>query len=70
MVGVVGNDCRNHAVPGWYKGTMGYHIDGGRIFDPENYLLSGVECKSKIIIRPGMKYSKYGQQVTFLYILV
>ena len=35
-VGVVGDDYGNHAMPGWFKGTVGYHIDDGRMFDAEN----------------------------------
>ena len=23
-------------MPGWFNGTVGYHIDDGRIFDAEN----------------------------------
>lgn len=35
-VGVVGKDFGNHALPGWCNGTVGYHIDDGRIFDANN----------------------------------
>jgi len=35
-VGVVGKDYGNHALPGWLCGTVGYHIDDGRIFDAAN----------------------------------
>ncbi|XP_073258533.1 uncharacterized protein [Porites lutea] len=35
-IGVVGNDYGYHAMPGWLKGTVGYHIDEGKIFDAEN----------------------------------
>ena len=35
-MGVVGEDYGNHALPGWLKGTVGYHIDEGKIFDANN----------------------------------
>lgn len=35
-MGIVGKDYGNHALPGWSNGTVGYHIDDGRIFDAEN----------------------------------
>ena len=35
-MGVVGEDCGNHALPGWLKGSVGYHIDEGKIFDANN----------------------------------
>ncbi|XP_078372507.1 uncharacterized protein LOC144656151 isoform X5 [Oculina patagonica] len=31
-VGVVGKNYGNHAMPGWLDGTVGYHIDDGKIF--------------------------------------
>ena len=36
-------------MPGWCKGTVGYHIDDGRIFDAENPTM-GKEYKGEIII--------------------
>ena len=26
----------NHSMPGWSKGTVGYHVDDGKIFHAEN----------------------------------
>ena len=48
-VGVVGNDYGNHAMPGWFNGTVGYHIDDGKIFDAENPTW-GKEYEGEIII--------------------
>ncbi len=31
-MGVVGKNYGNHAMPGWLDGTVGYHIDDGKIF--------------------------------------
>jgi len=45
-VGVVGKDYGNHALPGWLCGTVGYHIDDGRIFDAANST-NGVEHEGK-----------------------
>ena len=35
-------------MPGWFKGTVGYHIDDGRIFDGNPK--KGVECEGKCLI--------------------
>ncbi|CAH3032253.1 unnamed protein product, partial [Porites lobata] len=35
-LGVVGEYYGNHALPGWLKGSVGYHIDEGKIFDANN----------------------------------
>ena len=35
-MGVVGKGYGNHAMPGWLNGTVGYHIDDGKIFDAAN----------------------------------
>ena len=45
-VGVVGKDYGNHALPGWCNGTVGYHIDDGRIFDANNPT-KGIEYEGK-----------------------
>ena len=45
-MGVVKSEYGNHAMPGWRDGTVGYHIDDGRIFD-ENNAEKGVECEGK-----------------------
>lgn len=45
-MGVVGKDYGNHALPGWLCGTVGYHIDDGRIFDAANPK-KGVEYEGK-----------------------
>lgn len=26
----------SHSMPGWSKGTVGYHVDDGKIFDAKN----------------------------------
>ena len=53
-VGVVEREYGNHAMPGWRKGTVGYHIDDGRIFDEKNPE-KGVECDGKCLIHYSMK---------------
>ena len=53
-MGVVEREYGNHAMPGWRKGTVGYHIDDGRIFD-ENNPEKGVECEGKCLIHYSMK---------------
>ena len=35
-MGVVGEDYGFHALPGWLKKTVGYHIDEGKIFDADS----------------------------------
>ena len=36
-VGVVWEGYEDgHAMPGWSDGTVGYHVDDGKIFDAEN----------------------------------
>ena len=47
-MGVVESGYGNHAMPGWFKGTVGYHIDDGRIFDGNPK--KGVECEGKCLI--------------------
>ena len=47
-MGVVESEYGNHAMPGWRNGTVGYHIDDGRIFD-ENNPEKGVECEGKCL---------------------
>ena len=36
-------------MPGWFNGTVGYHIDDGRVFDAENPT-RGKEYEGEIII--------------------
>ena len=45
-VGVVGKDYGNHALPGWFQGSVGYHVDDGKIFDAANPKM-GVEYEGK-----------------------
>ena len=45
-MGVVGKDYGNHALPGWRGGTVGYHVDDGKIFDAANPT-KGVEYEGK-----------------------
>ena len=52
-MGVVESGYGNHAMPGWGKGTVGYHIDDGRIFDGNPK--KGVECEGKCLIHYSMK---------------
>ena len=52
-MGVVEREYGNHAMPGWRKGTVGYHIDDGRIFDGNPK--KGVECEGKCLIDYSMK---------------
>lgn len=41
------NEMHNgHGMPGWLQGTVGYHIDDGKIFDSTNPLL-GREVEGK-----------------------
>ena len=47
-MGVVESEYGNHAMPGWCNGTVGYHIDDGRIFDGNPK--KGVECEGKCLI--------------------
>ena len=35
-VGVVWEDYGCHVMPGWKHGTVGYHVDDGKIFDATN----------------------------------
>ncbi|CAH3165027.1 unnamed protein product, partial [Porites evermanni] len=49
-VGIVGKDYGNHALPGWSNGTVGYHIDDGRIFDAENPT-RGIVCDDAMAYR-------------------
>ena len=53
-MGVVESEYGNHAMPGCRNGTVGYHIDDGRIFD-ENNPEKGVECEGKCLIHYSMK---------------
>ena len=32
-LGAVNKDYDLHKMPGWYNGTVGYHVDDGKIFD-------------------------------------
>ena len=32
-LGTVNKDYDLHKMPGWYNGTVGYHVDDGKIFD-------------------------------------
>ena len=43
-IGVFTENSRVHTLPGWHEGSVGYHIDDGKIFDPENSK-SGREVK-------------------------
>ena len=45
-VGVVEEDYDIHEFPGWFHGTVGYHIDEGRVYDAEN-AEEGRECEGK-----------------------
>ena len=51
-MGVVESGYGNHAMPGWFKETVGYHIDDGRIFDGNPK--KGVECEGKCLIHYSM----------------
>jgi len=31
-IGAVYEDYEKHSMPGWSKGTIGYHVDDGKIF--------------------------------------
>ena len=42
-MGIVRKGYGNHAFPGWSNGTVGYHIDDGKIFDAENPT-RGIAC--------------------------
>ena len=36
-IGAVYKDYEaNHSMPGWSKGTVGYHVDDGKIFHDKN----------------------------------
>ena len=48
-MGVVGKDYGNHALPGWRGGTVGYHVDDGKIFDAANPT-KGVEYEGKWLL--------------------
>ena len=44
-VGVVWEDYGYHFMPGWLDGTVGYHVDDGKLFDakyPEGRQLEGI----------------------------
>ena len=43
-IGVVTENSRVHTLPGWHEGSVGYHIDDGNIFDPDNRH-SGLDVK-------------------------
>lgn len=45
-VGVVNILHDGHGMPGWLQGTVGYHIDDGKIFDSTSPLL-GKEVEGK-----------------------
>ena len=48
-IGVVKENHNLHTLPGWLGGSVGYHIDDGRIFDKENWRfgreVKGLICK-------------------------
>lgn len=45
-VGVVNGLHDGHGMPGWLQGTVGYHIDDGKVFDSTSRLV-GKEVEGK-----------------------
>lgn len=45
-IGVVWEDYGCHVMPGWQHGTVGYHVDDGKIFDARNET-TGKEIEGK-----------------------
>ncbi|XP_078372242.1 uncharacterized protein LOC144655919 isoform X2 [Oculina patagonica] len=49
-VGIVWEDYGCHVMPGWQHGTVGYHVDDGKIFDARNER-KGKEIKEAMAFR-------------------
>ena len=50
-------DC--HKIPGWYSGTVGYHIDDGKIFETGFHEL-GKKSKVWVTLTIGERYLPQG----------
>ena len=65
-LGAVNKDYDLHKMPGWYNGTVGYHVDDGKIFDsrcPE----MGREIEGRVTLTAGHVLTKMFTEVSSHY---